>query len=113
MAVGRGPVAELAGEVHAPAVSIPRGRDPAGVTASGAERSEAHAPRHGHRTGTVGSRGPVADLTVVVEAPTVSDTCGCEPARVLPAAGRDRREAQATRYGQRHPANQDSVDVEI
>src|SRR2546426_11744606 len=55
--VRRGPVAELAGAVLAPAIGGARGRDPASVVLIGAHRGEGHAARHENR-GRPPSRGP-------------------------------------------------------
>src|SRR5438093_73134 len=59
--VDRGPVAELAEGVVAPAIGGARGREPARVIPPGAHRGEAHAARYEPR-GQPPSRGLVAEL---------------------------------------------------
>src|SRR5207244_3658158 len=87
---GRGPVAELAFAVEAPAIGAARGRDPAAVDAAGAHRGEAHAARHEHRARPV-SRGSVAELAPGVVAPAIGGARGRAPAGV--AAGAHRGQA--------------------
>src|SRR5213593_1164350 len=55
--VSRGPVAEPAGDVGAPAIGGACGRDPAGVEDTSAHRGEAHATRHEYWA-QLGGRGP-------------------------------------------------------
>src|SRR5437870_6262141 len=66
--IDRGPVAELTVTIVAPAIGGARGRDPAGVPAAGAHRSEAHAGRHEHR-GQPPARRPVAALAAIADEP--------------------------------------------
>src|SRR5207253_3126001 len=97
---GRGPVAELAFAVEAPAIGAARGRDPAAVDAAGAHRGEAHAARHEHRARPV-SRGSVAELAPGVVAPAIGGARGRAPAGV--AAGAHRRDSPAPRHDHRGP----------
>src|SRR5439155_1671750 len=92
--IDRGPVAELAGAVLAPAIGGARGREPAGVVvAGGAHRCEAHAARHEPR-GRPASRGLVPELAVAVVAPAIGGARGRDPTRVV-VAGAHRGEAHA------------------
>src|SRR5436190_338435 len=56
--IGRGPVAELAVAVVAPAMGGARGRDPAREVAAGVHCDEGHAARHGYWAQS-GGRGAV------------------------------------------------------
>src|SRR5436190_1362301 len=94
--IGRGPVAELAVEIPAPAIGDARGRDPTGMAVAGAYRSEAHAARHEHRDHPA-SRGPVSELAFAVVAPAIAAARGRVPAGVV-GAGAYRSEAHAARH---------------
>src|SRR5204862_72449 len=94
--IGRGPVAELAVEIPAPAIAAARGRVPAGVVGAGAYRSEAHAARHEHGVRPVG-RGPVAELAEEILAPAIRGARGRDPAGVV-EAGAHGREGHAPRH---------------
>ena len=91
-AVSRGPVAELAVEVIAPAIGGARGRDPAGVGSTGAQGRDAHAARHKPGAHSQ-SHGPVAELAVTVVAPAIDGARSRDPAGVAPA-GAHRGEGQ-------------------
>src|SRR5437773_511064 len=86
--VGRGPVAELALYVAAPAIGGARGRDPAGVDSASRHRSEAHTGRrlHEHRGQLVRRVGPAAVLAAAVAAPAIGGAGGGRPAGGVVAA---------------------------
>src|SRR5437762_6061720 len=96
--IGRGPVAELAVEIPAPATGDARRRDPTGIAVAGAHRSEAHAAHHEPRAqpGKNG-RGPVAELAVVVYAPAIGGARSRDPAGVV-EAGAHGDEAHAAHH---------------
>src|SRR5437773_39988 len=107
--IDRGPVAELAGAVLAPAIGGARGRDPASVVLIGAHRGEGHAARHEYRARPA-SRGPVAELAVAVVAPAIGGARGCDATGVDAAAGAHRREGHAAHHEYRaRPASRGPV----
>src|SRR5207244_11539499 len=67
--IDRGPVAELTVTIVAPAIGGARGRDPAGVRAAGAHRSDAHGVGHGPRGPPLGGRGPAPKLAFAAARP--------------------------------------------
>ena len=91
-AIRCGPVAELPGVVHAPAVNRASVGDTAGVTRPGAQRPEAESTADRHRS-SLANRGAVAELTVSVVAPTVGCASRRDAAGVI-GSGADCPEAQ-------------------